>query len=254
MPRSRRLAIAVAALIGAVVIGLAFIGMKRGAAQGPPPDRAIGLFTSLPVVWPEGGPAEILGRDAPPHWAMAVLRGQGKVIPLDRLASDGGGDAPLGAMDLLVMAQPRPLAPDENVALDEWVRGGGGVLLFADPMLTAHSAFALGDPRRPQDIVMLSPILARWGLGLEFDEAQPAGERRADLFGIAVPVNLPGRFVAAGGAPRCAIAASGLAARCDVGAGRVLAIADAALLEQEDGGASDARARIFDRLLNEMAD
>lgn len=253
MPRSRRLAIAVAALIGAVVIGLAFIGMKRGAAQGPPPDRAIGLFTSLPLVWPEGGPAEILGRNAPPHWAMAVLRARGAVVPLDRLASDGGS-APLDAVTLLVMAQPRPLAPDENVALDEWVRGGGGVLLFADPMLTAHSAFALGDPRRPQDTVLLSPILARWGLRLEFDEAQPPGERRADMLGMAAPVDLPGRFAAADGAGACVILSSGLVARCAVGRGRIVAVSDAALLDDGEGDDDAARAGVLSRLLTEAGD
>ena len=51
------------------------------------------------------------------------------------------------------------------------MRGGGRVLLFADPMLTRHSAFALGDRRRPQDVVLLSPILARWRLELQFDES-----------------------------------------------------------------------------------
>lgn len=211
----------------------------------------IGLFTSLPILWPEAdGVAGALPHDAPAHWALATIRGHGSVLPLDRLASDGGAQ-PLGGVGMIVIAQPRPLAPDENVALDQWVRGGGRMLLFADPMLTIHSRFPLGDPRRPQDTVLLSPILTRWGLRLEFDELQPVGERLADMAGVAAPINLAGRFVAADQGGRCSVMSSGLVARCVVGKGLVLAVADAALLEGADDRGDD-RSQVLDRLI-EMA-
>ena len=161
-----------------------------GSASRSGPD-AIGLFTTLPILWAESDDLRgLLRSDTPPHWALAALRARGEVKPVDSLMPRK--DAPLvPGVGLLVMAQPRALAPQENVALDDWVRRGGRLLLFADPLLTEESAFAFGDRRRPQDVVLLSPILARWGLRLEFDEGQPPGERLADLDGVTLPVNLP---------------------------------------------------------------
>ncbi len=144
------------------------------------------------------------------------------------------------------MAQPRPLSPSENVALDRWVRGGGRLLLFADPMLTEDSAFALGDPRRPQTSVLLSPILGRWGLELHYDERQPFGEHTGEALGIAVPANLAGRF-ALGPGSACVLSGGGLAADCPIGKGRVLVLADAALFERD--GAGTARVEALDHLL-----
>lgn len=230
-----RLRMALAVLL-AVALGLAGLVVsltreQRGAAA----TGAVGLFTSLPILWPETADvAGLLDADAPPHWALAVLAARGRVEPLDTLAGkDGTLPLPVGA--ILVMAQPRPLSPAENVALDAWVRTGGRVLLFADPMLTGHSAFALGDRRRPQDVVMLSPILRHWGLELRFDESQPAGEREVELLGARVPVNLPGHLAALPNG-RCAIEGGGLAARCRIGAGEVLCVADAALFENGTNG------------------
>lgn len=191
--------------------------------------------------------AGFLKSDAP-HWMLAVLRRHGKVMPLDSLASEQG-DLPLPHDAILIMAQPRALSPGENVALDNWVREGGRVLLFADPMLTAHSAYALGDPRRPQDVALLSPILTRWGLELQFDESQPSGERHSDVFGVAIPVNLAGRFALVGNSRDCALLFSGLGARCRIGKGRVLAIADAALLDRHDGHAVPDAAPALEALI-----
>lgn len=231
-----------------------------GDSVAPRSGRPIGLYTSLPIVWGESGDIrELLASERPRHWALAALSSAGPVIPLDALA-DGTGSLPLPRDALLVLAQPRPLGPQENVALDHWVRAGGRVLLFADPMLTAPTGYALGDPRRPQDTVLLSPILSRWGLRLEFDEMQPSGERRVETALGAIPANLPGRFRVpgnfgengekqgrepftgnsgikgkAGDAPgTCMLEAEGLIARCRVEKGRVLAVSDASILEDSD--------------------
>jgi hypothetical protein len=157
------------------------------------------------------------------------------------------GRAPLDKLARLVIAQPRPLSPQENVALDDWVKRGGQLLLLADPALTEDSAYAIGDPRRPQAVVLLSPILTRWGLELRFDEAQPFGEVEREVMGMAIPVNLPGQFAAQGQA-NCRLWGEGLAVTCRVGKGRVVALADAAVLEREDPGGS--RAVAFDWLLD----
>lgn len=199
------------------------------------PARTIGLFTSLPILWDDAAEiGELLASGAPPHWARQVLEQNGALRPIDALAHGAPGAAsPLAGVNVLVMAQPRPLSPQENVALDDWVRAGGRVLLFADPLLTEDSAFALGDKRRPQDVIMMSPILARWGLRLTYDDDQPAGLRAVRLPVGETPVDSAGGFVAESPAGGCRIDPQAILAECAVGAGRVVAMADVALLERE---------------------
>lgn len=228
-----RIFLAVIILAG---IAVALVMAARQMDRPPPGETA--LFSSLPIMWSESDdPAILLRGDAAPHWARRAIEARGRLRPLDVLAPIPAGP------DLLVMAQPRPLSPDENVALDAWVRGGGRVLLFADPMLTRHSAYGIGDRRRPQDVALLSPILARWGLRLEFVQGQSAGERRANLLGVDIPVNLPGQFAALSGQAACALDDGGLVARCRVGKGHVLAVADAALLDEAGAAPGDAALR-----------
>jgi hypothetical protein len=207
----------------------------------------IGLSTSLPLVWGESGDIRgQLAQDTPRHWALEVLEQGGRVVLLDTLAGPKGLALPSDG--LLVLVQPRPLLPEENVALDAWVRGGGRLMLFADPMLTAESAYALGDPRRPEAIAMLSPILRHWGLELEFDDTQPSGSRPVTPFGVQVPVDLAGEFRTGRDVP-CRLEADGFAADCAIGRGRVLALADAALFDGDDAGRRGSFAALL-RLLN----
>ena len=62
------------------------------------------------------------------------------------------------------MAQPLAQPAEDLVALDDWVRGGGRVLLLADPMLEWPSKRPLGDPLRPPPMFMDTGLLAHWGL------------------------------------------------------------------------------------------
>ena len=235
--RSRRLAGLILAAVLLVAASGWLIGRDREVAQQP-----LGLFTSLPILWNEAPDvAGLIKSETPPHWARAVLAMHGPIVALDRL--DG---LDRSGLTRLILAQPRPLGPTENVALDNWVKGGGRLLLLADPALTAESAYSIGDQRRPQAIVLLSPILTRWGLRLEFDDAQTFGERQVKVMDVAVPVNLPGRLVLASGT-HCRRWADGLAVSCAIGKGRVIALADAALLDQDDPDGS--RLEALDRLL-----
>jgi hypothetical protein len=248
LPRSRLLALALTALV--VLAAATWFGLRDGRGEARATASApLMLFTSLPIYWSEAPDiAATLKGGGKPHWARAAIEAQRALRPVDVLEAGAlgrGGD--------LLMVQPRPLAPAENVALDRWVGAGGRLLLFADPALTASSAFALGDRRRPEDIVLLSPILARWGLRLEFDDEQPAGERLARLGGGApIPVNLAGRFAVLGGGredTRCRLGAGGLLAECSAGRGRVVAVADAALFEDpgDDPGRRAALAALLAR-------
>jgi hypothetical protein len=211
------------------------------------------LFTTLPILWRESESiAGMLRADAPqskqaPHWALRVLKARGRLYPLDSLS-------PMPQrLETLIMAQPRPLSGEENVALDDWVRGGGRLLLFADPLLTQDSEFGIGDRRRPQDVVLLSPILARWGLALAFDDAQPLGEWRIRLQGGEIVVNLPGRLSAAAADEagfRCTISREGITADCRIGSGRAYVVADAALLES--GAGENDRAAMLVQILSNL--
>ncbi len=227
----RRRALVIAALIAGVIAlaVIAWLGARPRAAAAQP----IGLFTTLPILWAETGDisAQLNAAEAP-HWARGELAARGAIVPLDSLAG-GPGRAPLAHLRRLVIAQPRPLGPQENVALDQWLRGGGRLLLVADPTLTEDSAFALGDPRRPQAGVLLSPILARWGLALHFDERQPFGEVSRRAMDMTLPVNLAGHFTATAGST-CRLWGDGLIATCTIVQGRLVAVADAALLERDD--------------------
>jgi hypothetical protein len=234
-------------LAGLALVTAGWTAASRLSRPVPVPSverTELGLFTSLPILWSEvPDMAAMLDSRDRPHWAKAALERRFRLHPLDTL------DAP-GALRLIVMAQPRALLPPENVALDDWVRGGGRLLIFADPMLTFDSAYPVGDRRRPQDIALLSPILARWGLELRFDEAQPGGWRESA--GRGLPVNLAGTLalIPGGHEARCTIGDGGLVARCGIGAGRALIVADAALMEpreDRDGG----KARMLDGLLDE---
>jgi hypothetical protein len=194
-----------------------------GAADRP----ELGLMGTVPIYWGESGDfGDLLADGQDAHWARARLEADYRLRPLDTL------DEPnLAGISLLMLAQPRALSPAENVALDAWVRGGGKLLLFADPMLTGESRFAIGDRRRPQDVILLSPILDHWGLALAFDDDRPAGYALVRTAGTTIPVNLPGSLDVRDGEADCAILVAEVLAECRIGRGSALVLADAALLD-----------------------
>jgi hypothetical protein len=221
------------ALVLLAMVGVGWWSNSRLADS----DQPIGLFTTLPILWSDNPDlSAALSAEDHPHWARIELAKRGKIEPLDVLSAIS-----LDRIRRLVIAQPRVLMPAENVALDAWVRGGGQLLLLADPALTEDSAFALSDPRRPQAVVLLSPILARWGLELRITDGQVLGEESRDVMGVAVPVNLPGHFVTQGQG-NCKLWADGLAVTCKIGQGRVVALADATVLERDDPARTRAKA------------
>ena len=217
--------------VGLVLAALTAITLLAREKE-PVPAEPTGLFTTLPILWADHPDlAASLDPEAEAHWVRAVIAERGRIEPLDLV-----GGAQLIKLRRLILAQPRVLAPQENVALDDWVRGGGRLLLLADPALTEESAFPLGDPRRPQAVALLSPILTRWGLELLFDDNQPLGRAEREVMGVMVPVNLPGQL-ATRGQGNCRLWGAGLAATCAIGAGRVVVVADAALLDREEASA-----------------
>jgi hypothetical protein len=78
--------------------------------------------------------------------------------------------ASLKGKKLLLMAHPRAQPAEALVELDQWVRGGGHVLLLADPRLDWPSERPLGDRLRPPPAFADTGLLAHWGLRLSGPE------------------------------------------------------------------------------------
>jgi hypothetical protein len=197
----------------------------------PAADRPeLGLMGTIPIYWGESENfGEVVAGEGTAHWARSQLEAEYRLRPLDALSEES-----LAGLDFLMLAQPRGLSPAENVALDAWVRAGGHLLLFADPMLTGESRFAIGDRRRPQDVILLSPLLTHWGLALEFDEEQLAGDALVPTPGAPLLVDMAGSLALREGDAECSLVAADVLAECTIGKGRAVILADAALLDLHD--------------------
>ncbi|HWK42219.1 MAG TPA: ABC transporter [Croceibacterium sp.] len=210
----------------------------------------LGLMGTIPIYWGESGSfGDLVDGTGDSHWVRDRIEKRFAIEPLDMLT-----DQNLAPLDMLLLAQPRALGAPENVALDAWVRGGGRLLLFADPMLTGESRYAIGDRRRPQDVILLSPILLHWGLDLQFDVDRPGGVETARADGVGIPIDRAGLFTVSpdGG---CQISGGGVLARCLIGKGKVIVLADAALLDlhHPPPGAPEALDWLFEQAFGEIA-
>ena len=215
---------------GALLAGFAVPVLAQDAAEDmADPRPALALMGTVPIYWGEAdGLTDLLAGAGAGHWARPVLERRFTIEPVSYLSAEA-----LAGHRLLLLAQPRALSAQENVALDAWVRGGGRLLLFADPLMTGESRFNIGDRRRPQDVALLSPILAHWGLDLRFDEGQADSLRAVDLLGAALPVKLAGTFAPMAQDAPCRLLAEDVVAHCTFGAGEALIVADAAMLDIE---------------------
>ena len=225
-------AIAAAFLLSLAACNSSAAQDQDGVAEVEEAKPRLGLFTTLPIYWGEAGDiASILSDGGEPDWVRTELETEFEIVPLDTLETEA-----LESLDRVLLAQPRPLAPSENVAFDKFLVRGGKALILADPMLTRHTDYGIGDRRRPQDVVLLSPILDRMGVKLLFDEDQVDGERLVEHYEYRFPVNLAGhfrRFDTGEGSRSCHVYDNGLLAMCGYGGGEVFLFADAAILDWE---------------------
>ena len=178
---------------------------------------AIWMMTSLPIVWGEAqGMDAILSGGAGPSPLYAHWQRLYDLTPVDSL--DGLGESDV---DLVLMVQPRAMAPADLADLDQWVRAGGRALILTDPDLAFPSALPLGNPGRPLATGLLSPLLSHWGLELEFrEEGFPSPD------GLT-PVR-SGTFHRTTDTPaNCTVGPRRFVADCRLGAGRAVLLADA---------------------------
>lgn len=190
---------------------------RETAAPKPP----LLLMTSLPIIWGEGGAFDPSSRPAESYRA---LEREFQVTPIDSIEP-----ATLRGQRLMLLAQPRQLAPEELVALDDWVRSGGRILILTDPALAAAREFPAMDVRRPPETGLLAPLLNHWGLSVE------PGSRFHDLHYFMIGgrerrliVDHPGRLALTGNS--CLNMGRFLVARCRIGRGEAIVVADADLL------------------------
>jgi hypothetical protein len=223
-------------IAGVIAIGLAQLGyawFNRAPVRSAERPTLL-LLTSLPLVF---GEEFSLGETGSP--AAKALEGDYRLVPIS--VSDS---AELAKGKLLLMAHPLAQPAEDLVALDRWVRGGGRVLLLADPMLEWPSKRALGDPLRPPAMFMDTGLLGHWGLRLDApDERGPASRK---LGGYDVLTASPGNLFGS-----CEISRDRFVARCRIGKGRATIVADADLLDVDrlDGGSGHN----LDAVLAELA-
>lgn len=171
------------------------------------------LVTTLPLIFAEGFKLEAGGSKA-----LTALESRYHVVPIG--VADAGS---LQAGPLLLMAHPLAQPAEALADLDKWVRGGGRLLLLADPRLDWPSERPLGDKLRPPPAFADTGLLAHWGLQLEGPE--PEGPAERTLAGVPVLAVSPGTL--SGG---CAVGEGAFVARCKIGKGRATVVADADFL------------------------
>jgi hypothetical protein len=218
MSRALRRTVILACVLIAAILGVAAMTIGRQPKHVPPRPASqrpvLLLLTSLPLVF--GEDFSLRGGGSP---ALSALETRYRVVPIS--VADPGE---LSKGRLLLMAHPPAQPAEDLVALDKWVRGGGRVLLLADPMLEWPSKRPLGDPLRPPSMFMDTGLLAHWGLRL--DAPDERGPKMEKLGGYDVLTVSPGLL-----SGRCRIESERLAADCRIGKGRAIVVADADLLD-----------------------
>ena len=214
------------AVIAALTAAAALLAIPACKADSPEPaapprdvsDRpTLLLLTTLPLVFGESFGLEGMGSPA-----LKALETRYTVRPV--AVADTGT---LSQARLLLMAHPLAQPAEALVDLDRWVRGGGRLLLLADPALDWHSDLPLGDSLRPPPSFADTGLLKHWGLRLYAPDDRGPAIRR--LGGHEVLTASPGAL-----AGTCAIAGDRIVARCRIGKGAVTVVADADFLNVED--------------------
>ena len=224
--------LAAAVLVAAAVLTISRErASSRSAATGNRPTLL--LLTGLPLLFNED--FSLKGSDSA---ALKALRRDYRVVPISTTDA-----SELARGKLLLMAQPQALAPENLVILDQWVRGGGRLMLLADPMLEWPSRLPLGDPTRPPPMFVDTGLLGHWGLRLGAPDKRGPAMRM--LGGQRVLTVSPGALYG-----QCRISGDRLVADCRFGKGEAVVIGDADLLNVGQLGPG---ARNLDGLLAELA-
>ena len=198
-----------------------WVARERPLPAPPSPRPELAVISALPLFWREGEAGFGARSDAP---IITILRQRFDVRPLDSPLA-----GTMARAKALLVAQPRALSPAELVALDDWLRKGGRLLLLADPLLRWPSPLPLGDRRRPPSISMAAPLLHHWGMRLLAPAA--LGEERRILERGGLLTTMASSGFALEPWASCRLEEHGLIARCRIGRGQAVLIADADLID-----------------------
>jgi hypothetical protein len=242
VPVTRSLGTPKLLLIGLTIflVAVSFaLWMKFDAANGAGQRPVLGLMTTLPLQWEEGEIGDIIQSGGVPSPAYSRLNSKFDIRPVDSLASKN-----IKGADVLLLAQPRAFSSSEFLELDEWIRGGGRLLLLADPALQWESIYPLGDKRRPLFTSLLSPLFKHWGIELVLP-VSPEEEKRQvyEIDDLTINTVTSGEWRAQSTVTQnCEIRANARVAECNIGRGKAILLADADLLNAEHWQGSGVRA------------
>ncbi|MBU0822907.1 MAG: GldG family protein [Alphaproteobacteria bacterium] len=200
---------------------LAALYRPAAASTGTP---ATTMLTGLPLRWSGNGDiAAIISGGAEDDPALVQLEAMGPVSLVDSLVDHV--PPPGGA---LLIAHPRALAPQELVAIDAFVRGGGKAVVLADALSGWPAPHPLGDPRNPPVTSLLTPLLDHWGVTLGAAPTDDNSASAADVDGARLRLSSAGAFERL--PPTCRSFAGRRIAQCRIGAGEAWLVGDADLL------------------------
>ncbi len=185
---------------------------------------AVTMLTGLPLRWSGNRTiAAMIAEGANDDPALARLTAVGPVSLVDSLVDHV--PPPGGA---LLLAHPRALAPQELVAIDAFVRGGGRAVVLADALSGWPGRHPLGDSRNPPVTSLLTPLLDHWGVVLAAASTADNRVRAIDVDGNRLRLFSAGRFVRP--SSRCRSFAGYHILRCRIGKGEAWLVGDADLL------------------------
>ena len=198
------------------LIALFLAACTQGESQHAPRSERpqLLLLTSLPIAFGESFSIEAAGSPL-----LEALEKRYRVKPIATASPEA-----LDGAKLLLMAQPHAQPAENLVALDRWVRNGGRLVLLADPLLEWADSRPLGDPTRPPPMFMDTGLLGHWGLRLDVPDQR--GDRATSLAGRPITARSPGLLHGA-----CDLSEDLLVAKCSIGKGTALIVADADFLD-----------------------
>ncbi len=155
----------------------------------------IGMISALPL---GGGFDQVQRRPSPPWQTYTQLRQLYQVTDLGPGAEEIGSE-----IDLLLVVHPENMTAQTLYAIDQYVLGGGSVLVFVDelaqtdPLLQATAAL-------PDKESAFAPLLAAWGVTLVNDRVLADAEHALRVGGGATQQPTPHLGVFGYGAPNFA--------------------------------------------------
>lgn len=244
--RRSRLLLAVAIIVALLLPARLYLWPLEGKDDGGRAREELIIISALPIGPFSGGNVQPVfngaaAQEPVANWLSRHFRLQ------FRDSFEGAG------RERLLLAHPRALHPADYAAIDAWVRAGGRAVVLADPLLAWTGDHPPGDPHQPPVTSLLDPLLTHWGLRLEpaLDDGGRIFQRRLASGRLLATVT-PGRFTSSG--PGCVLEEQGLIARCRIGKGRALLLADADLLHpafwmgENGNGATLDRDRLSDNM------